>query len=222
VRIALANLDANHVLAVSQQTPDFTLSVDQSAKAPLTEEQIAIATLAFANGATIYVRGSVRAPKLAPLPPSFPKIELVSAKAIQADDRSFTKELLALAMSDPEAAARQLIPNGNIGFTAASRVIRRIKGGLSISYYEDFPTTEHLVTTGTMFFLDPSRDFQKRLCRCALPICSLFFFEIRGSGLPQRKYCCKAHREDAHTLGAAARAARRRAGVLIRKPAGSK
>jgi hypothetical protein len=134
-------------------------------------------------------------------------------------DRLATQYILGLIITDPDLAAKEFCRNGDLSMTypSISRVVRRVPGGFSSSYFEQYLGEDNLVDKGTMLLLDISREFQKRLCRCALPSCSLFFFEIRGGGRHSRKYCGKEHREEAHTMGAAARSARVRAGVRIRK-----
>jgi hypothetical protein len=218
MRSALENTDECGLLKLAQQTPRFTLIVDNTLQRPLTDYEVVMATLAYANGATIYFKGTTRGRRISTTPEVRREIKN-HQEALDAEQRLATQRSLALGITDPEAAIAQMFPNNADTFITSpkiSRVTRLVPGGLSVSYFEEFLGDEDFLLLGCCLLLDVSREFQKRLCRCALPSCSLFFFEIRGSGLPQRKYCCKDHRDEAHTRGAAARSARRRAGVRVR------
>jgi hypothetical protein len=209
-----------------------TIRLTNTPQRPLSEREIAEATIAFANGARLDIEGLERTSLtgstgdkelevLLRILRSFPKsgrepgspAEAVpqTVADLRANYRSDTKALLSAALKKPEAAAAVLVDRGTEHVVHLRPLLRKVPGGLSLTSYYQFATELDLVKVGQILLIDRERGFLAKLCQCQLEECGDFFFEVKpATGRPQRLYCSREHMLRAHDENASARMARRR------------
>jgi hypothetical protein len=221
-----------------EHNPSRVLRIRNSNEQPLSEREIVKATLAFANGARLYIDG-LALPSYADGDSdhslksvvTFLELEQIKEqgrerseaeweryravelpKAVEKhreEAREATRSRLVRALRHPDEVADFLVQFAEL--IKPKPLLRKVPGGLSLSSYYQFSSDLDLVHVGEVLLLDPERGFMQELCHCQLPACGAFFFEKRPpTGRPQRKYCSRAHMLRAHNENASARMAKKR------------
>jgi hypothetical protein len=205
---------------------------------PLSEQEIAEATLAFANGATLKLLGKdtffkgrrvddeilkgffARRTASRDKAPSDHKGKVTTdefqkyAAGFHEAIRENIRGDISRSLLDPSAVARSIVERDDTAFLHVNPIVHATARGLQLTYHHRFASFIDLVVFGLILLVDESRPFREKLCECHLQSCRLFFFEIKPpTGRPQRRYCSEEHLKAAHAQNAP-----RRMRKIRRKP----
>lgn len=184
--------------------------------APLAESELVQAAIDFANRATFRgfltllggfeVRGDLIKPEYTTI------ADQVAHESNEAERAELIATLDAVASGAPtdEIAKRAKL--------AASRMVlvpdyEFTNGTLRVRHRYIAEGLANRLGYITLLFLDESRDYGKRLCRCKLDGCGAFFWERRdpSGGQPGRTYCSPEHMKEFHNARAVERVRKYRA-----------
>jgi hypothetical protein len=192
----------------------LAITLRNSVGDPLTNDDIVLSTLAYANGATL---------EFSDLPPRIPILNRITVdwwthepgprELTDLERRDQTKNTLGLLLDDSPEVDGWIAKNTYyLALGMSPKIVPALRSGrVRLTHHYDFTSQEGVAALGVLLLADETFGYRKRLCECHHSVCGAFFLERRPeTGRPQRLYCCKEHGALAHVENGPRRMARLR------------